>query len=241
MTELTGKTVLVTGASTGIGLETARLLAKAGARVGLAARSTEKLERAVAEIGDNAVAITADVAAPGGVDAMVDAAEDALGPLDIVMPNAGIYLGGDLIEADPDQIERVIRTNILGVFSLVRRVLPGMIERGQGDILVTSSVAGHQMIPWEPVYSPTKHAVQGLVHSLRQQVGKNDVRVMAVAPGVVLNDLWGISDPAEIDRKADAGEGLRSEDVAEAVMFMLTRPRNVTIRDLVILPRSQQI
>ena len=83
--------------------------------------------------------------------------------------------------------------------------------------------------------------MQSFVHGLRQQVGPQNVRVLAIAPGVVLNDLWGISEPDEIDRKAAEGLGLRSEDVAEAALFMLTRPRNVTIRDLVILPRAQQI
>lgn len=241
MLPLQGKVALVTGASSGIGLATARLLAEAGVRVALVARSTDKLQAAAAAIGANALAVTADLARPGEVARVLAEVEAGLGPIDILMANAGIYLAGDVVENDPDAIDSVLATNITAVFQMVRAILPGMIARGGGDILVTSSVAGHQMIRWEPVYSATKHAVQAFVHSVRQQVGPQNVRVLAVAPGIVLNDLWGISDPAEIDRKAGAGEGLRSEDVAEAALFMLTRPRHVTIRDLVILPRAQQI
>ena len=121
--------------------------------------------------------------------------------------------------------------------------LPGLvaIAPGSGDILVTSSISGHQAIHWEPVYSASKHAVQSFVHGVRRQLLTTGVRVGAIAPGLVLNELWGISDPAEIERKANAGAGLRSEDVAEAIVFMLTRPQNVTIRDLVMLPRTQDL
>jgi ribitol 2-dehydrogenase len=116
-----------------------------------------------------------------------------------------------------------------------------MLARGEGDILVTSSVSGHQAIHWEPVYSASKHALQAFVHGLRRQLAGTGVRAGAVAPGIVLNDLLGVSDPAEIADKVARGEGIRSEDVADAVAWMLTRPRHVTIRDLVILPRDQPI
>jgi ribitol 2-dehydrogenase len=116
-----------------------------------------------------------------------------------------------------------------------------MIERKSGDIIVTSSISGHQAIQWEPVYSASKHAVQSFVHGLRRQVAPHNVRVGAVAPGTVLNELWGYRTPAEIEAKVASHEGLRSEDVAEAVLFMLTRPPNVTIRDLVMLPQNQDL
>jgi ribitol 2-dehydrogenase len=119
--------------------------------------------------------------------------------------------------------------------------LPHMIERGTGDVLVTSSVSGHQAIHWEPVYSASKHALQAFVHGIRRQLTGTGVRAGAIAPGIVLNDLWGVSDREEIEAKVTAGEGIRSEDVADAAGYMLTRPRHVTIRDLVILPRDQPI
>ena len=241
MSDVRNKVALITGASSGIGLATAEALAAAGAKVALVARSADKLVAAAERIGPNAVAIPADLTAPDASTALLAEVEAKLGPVDILMANAGVYLAGDLVGNDPAAIDRVLQTNVGAVFQIVRAVLPGMIERGGGDILITSSVAGHQAIPWEPVYSASKHAVQSFTHGLRQQVGPQNIRVQAIAPGIVLNDLWGISDPAEIDAKADAGDGLRSEDVAEAALFMLTRPRNVTIRDLVILPRAQQI
>lgn len=241
MSDVRNKVALITGASSGIGLATAEALAAAGAKVALVARSADKLVAAAERIGPNAVAIPADLTAPDASAALLAEVEAKLGPVDILMANAGVYLAGDLVGNDPAAIDRVLQTNVGAVFQIVRAVLPGMIERGGGDILITSSVAGHQAIPWEPVYSASKHAVQSFTHGLRQQVGPQNIRVQAIAPGIVLNDLWGISDPAEIDAKADAGDGLRSEDVAEAALFMLTRPRNVTIRDLVILPRAQQI
>lgn len=241
MSDVRNKVALITGASSGIGLATAEALATAGAKVALVARSADKLKAAAQRIGPNAMAIPADLTVPEASAALLAEVEAKLGPVDILMANAGVYLAGDLVGNDPAAIDRVLQTNVGAVFQIVRAVLPGMIERGGGDILITSSVAGHQAIPWEPVYSASKHAVQSFTHGLRQQVGPQNIRVQAIAPGIVLNDLWGISDPVEIDTKADAGDGLRSEDVAEAALFMLTRPRNVTIRDLVILPRAQQI
>ena len=144
-------------------------------------------------------------------------------------------------EGDPDAWDRMIGVNVNGVFRTVQAVLPGMIARRSGDVVVTSSISGHQAIHWEPVYSATKHAVQSFVHGVRRQVAPHNVRVGSLAPGMVLNELWGISDPAEIDRRVAAHGGLRSEDVAEALLFMLTRPAHVTIRDLVMLPQNQDL
>ncbi len=123
----------------------------------------------------------------------------------------------------------------------MNRLLPQMIERKSGHVLITSSISGHLAIHWEPVYSASKHAIQSFVHGLRRQVARHGIRVGAVAPGVVLNELWGYRDAAAIEAKVAAREGLRSEDVADAVVFMLTRPAHVTIRDLVILPQNQDI
>jgi ribitol 2-dehydrogenase len=127
------------------------------------------------------------------------------------------------------------------VFRTVRAVLPGMIARRSGDIVVTSSISGHQAIHWEPVYSATKHAIQSFVHGVRRQVAPHNVRIGALAPGIVLNELWGLTDQDEIDRRVSAHQGLRSEDVAEALVFMVTQPPHVTIRDLVMLPQNQDI
>lgn len=238
---LKGKCALVTGASSGIGRATALALAAAGARVALVARSRERLESVAMKAGNGAVVVPADLTQPGAAEAAVDQARAALGKIDILFANAGLYIPGDVAEGDPDKWDELLTVNVNAVFRLVRAVLPEMIAREDGDIIVTSSVSGHQAIQWEPIYSASKHAIQSFVHGLRRQVGPKNVRVGAVAPGVVLNELWGYSDPAAIEAKVASREGLRSEDVADAVLFMLTRPANVTIRDLVILPSNQDI
>ncbi len=131
--------------------------------------------------------------------------------------------------------------NITGVLRTIHAVLPHMRDRGDGDILVTSSISGHVDIPWEPVYSASKHAIQTLVHTLRRQVAPFGIRVGAIAPGMVANELWGITDQADIDRRVAEHTSLRSEDIAQAVVFMLSQPPHVTIRDLVILPQRQDL
>jgi ribitol 2-dehydrogenase len=116
-----------------------------------------------------------------------------------------------------------------------------MMAQRSGDILITSSISGFIDIHWEPVYSASKHAVQGFVHTLRRQVAPYGIRVGAIAPGMVANELWGITEAAEVERLVRERASLRSEDVAEAVVFMLSQPPHVTIRDLVMLPQNQDL
>ena len=240
--ELRGKVVLVTGASSGIGRAMARALAALGAHVALSGRSLPRLEALQAEIGPAAgLVVQADLAEPRDVERMVEATLAQYGRIDVLLANAGLFYPGIAVEADPDQWDQMLSVNVNSVFRAVRAVLPGMIERGQGDIVVTSSISGHQALHMEPVYSASKHAVQAFVHGVRRQVAPSGIRVGSVAPGIVLNELWGYHDQDAIDAKVASREGLRSEDVADAVIFMLTRPRHVTIRDLVILPQNQDI
>ncbi len=242
MTEpLSGKVGLVTGASSGIGLAIARELHGLGATVVIAARSRERLDSAVESVGERCTAVVTDVTRAEDVDRLVGGAIEAHGGIDVLVANAGVYVGGDVWESDPDALDQLLQTNVTGVVRTVRAALPHMVERGSGDVLVTSSVSGHQAIYWEPVYSASKHALQAFVHGVRRQLVGTGVRMGAIAPGVVLNDLWGVADSAEVEEKVARGEGIRSEDVADAVGYMLTRPPHVTIRDLVILPRDQPI
>ena len=239
--KLEGKVALVTGASSGIGRATALALGEMGVKLALVGRSAQKLKAVADRAGGDALVLPADLTEPGAVSQVVDATIERFGRIDIVLPNAGLYIPGDVAEGDPDAWDQLIAVNVNSVFRLARAVLPGMIAQGGGQIVVTSSVAGHQAIHWEPVYSASKHAIQAFVHGLRRQTMKHNIRIGSVAPGIVLNELWGYADPAAIDAKVAAREGLRSEDVADAVLYMLTRPANVTIRDLVILPQTQDI
>jgi ribitol 2-dehydrogenase len=238
---LSKKVAVVTGASSGIGLATARALADAGALLVVAARSTERLEQAARDLDGAATAIPTDVTSTREVDHLLEKTIELHGRIDILIANAGVYVGGDFVASDLTQLLRLLDTNVGGVMRTIHAALQHMIDAGTGDIVVTSSVSGHQAIHWEPVYSASKHAVQALTHGLRRQLIGTGVRIGAVAPGVVLNDLWQVTDAAAVADGVAGGTGLTSEDVADAVLYMLTRPRHINIRDLVMLPINQEI
>ncbi|MFS0734927.1 SDR family oxidoreductase [Microbacterium sp. 1P10UB] len=242
MTQLTDRIALVTGSSSGIGLATTEALVAEGCRVVAVARSEDALERLRAAHPDAVTPVVADVSDPAAGERIVERALAAHGRLDIVLPNAGIYIGGDLAGTSSADIAALVATNVTGVMTLVRAALPHLLERGSGDILVTSSVSGRQDIEWEPVYSASKHAVQSFVHTVRRQTAGSGVRIGAIAPGVVLNPLWGFAhgSPEEAAR-IEERTGIRSSDVADAIVFMLTRPPHVVVRDLVLLPTGQDI
>lgn len=242
MAALDGRVALLTGASSGIGLATAHALVAEGCRVVAVARSADALAALRETAPERVSTIVADVSDAATAQRLVDQTLRDHGRLDIVLPNAGIYVGGDLVEASADDIAGLVATNVTGVMTLVRAALPVLIAQGAGDILVTSSVSGHQDIEWEPVYSASKHAVQSFVHTVRRQTAETGVRVGSIAPGVVLNPLWGFAhgSPEEAERIAER-TGIRSSDVADAIVFMLTRPAHVVIRDLVLLPTGQPI
>lgn len=241
MQPLATKVVIITGASSGIGAATARRLIQQGAKVALAARSKDKLESFANELGPNALAVPTDVTQAPDVSALIDRTLQHFGRLDALFANAGIYIPGEVKDGNPDDWANLMDININGVLRCVHAVLPHMISQQSGDILVTSSISGFVDIHWEPIYSASKHAVQGFVHTLRRQVAKDGIRVGAVAPGRVANELWGFQDEATITQEIKSRSSLRSEDVAEAVVFMLSQPHHVTIRDLVILPQNQDI
>ena len=238
---LQGKVALVTGASSGIGRAMARRLAAEGASIVAVGRSEERLRATADELGTDTLVIPADLTRSQDVEKIVSETHSRFGRIDVLLANAGLYIPGDIMDSEPDSWDELLAVNVNSVFRLIRLALPDMIKRSSGDIIVTSSISGHQVIHWEPIYNASKHAVQAFVHGVRRQVAPHNIRVGAVAPGVVLNELWGVTDPAEVDRRVKEKSGLRSEDVAEAVLFMLTRPAHVTIRDLVILPQRQDL
>jgi ribitol 2-dehydrogenase len=239
--KLAGKVALITGASSGIGRALANMLAGEGVKLALVGRSKERLDEVASGLKPETLVLAADLAKPDEVTRIAEESLARFGRVDILLANAGLYLPGEVTDGDADKWDEMLAVNVNSVFRLVREMLPQMIKRKSGDIIVTSSIAGHQVLRMEAVYSASKHAVQAFVHSLRRQVAKHNIRVGAVAPGTVLNELWGYRSEAEIAEKVATRDGLRSEDVAEAVLFMLTRPPNVTIRDLVILPQNQDI
>lgn len=238
---LTGKVVIITGASSGIGAATARRLAALDCKLTLAARSVDKLNALAAELGPNALAMPTDITNGDEVVQMVAKTVAHFGRIDVLFANAGIYIPGQVAEGDPDAWANLMDVNVDGVLRSVHAVLPHMQAQKSGDILVTSSISGFIDIHWEPIYSASKHAIQGFVHTLRRQVAADGIRVGALAPGMVANELWGFTTQEQIEKQVAAHASLRSEDVAEAVVFMLAQPPHVTIRDLVMLPQNQDL
>jgi len=238
---LLGKVVIVTGASSGIGAATARALTNEGCKLTLAARSADKLRALAEEIGPSALDIPTDVTKGSDVEQMVARTVEHFGRVDVMFANAGIYIPGQAAEGNPDDWANLMNVNIDGVLRCAHAVLPHMIEQKSGDILVTSSISGFIDVHWEPIYSASKHAVQGFVHTLRRQVAAYGIRVGAIAPGMVANELWGMTEPEQIEKQITEHACLRSEDVARAVIFMLSQPPHVTIRDLVMLPQNQDL
>jgi ribitol 2-dehydrogenase len=207
-------------------------------RVAVTARSATRLRELAAELEGDVIVLPADLTDPAQVDRLIDAAIAGLGRLDVLFANAGVYLAGDVIDGNPDDWEKLLALNVSSTFRAIRRVLPHMREIGGGDILATSSISAHQTIPFEPVYSASKHALNAFLYGLRRQVIGHNIRVASISPGTVLNELWGYTDPAEIERKVAAREGLRSEDISDAAVFILSRPGHVVIRDLVVFPQA---
>ncbi len=239
---LSGKVVIITGASSGIGAAVARLLAEYNCKLALAARSADKLQSLAEELKTETLVVPTDVTIPADILRMVTQTIEHFGRVDVLFANAGIYIPGQVDEGDPDAWTNLMNVNVDGVLRCVHAVLPHMKAQQSGDILVTSSISGFIDIHWEPIYSASKHAIQGFVHTLRRQVAKDGIRVGAIAPGAVANELWGFHNAAEIDRVSiQEHDYLRSEDVAQAVAFMLSQPPHVTIRDLVMLPQKQDL
>ncbi len=236
--ELEGKVAAVTGAASGIGLECARTMLAAGAQVVLIDRAADRLATLCAELGDKAIPLVIDLTSPASVGTMMPQILARTGQLDIFHANAGSYVGGDVVTGDPDVWDRMLNLNINASFRAIQAVLPHMVERQTGDILMTSSIAGIVPVVWEPIYTASKFAVQAFVHTVRRQVARHGIRVGAVCPGPVVTALLDDWPKAKMDEALANGSLMMPKEVADAVLFMLTRPRNVTIRDLVILPNS---
>jgi len=232
------KAAAITGAASGIGLECARILIEEGARVVLIDRAEDRLNDLCEELGDQAHPLVVDLLDGPQVSGMLPGIEALVGSLDVFHANAGAYIGGAAAEGDPDQWDRMLNLNINASFRSVRAVLPSMIKRKTGDVIFTSSVAGVVPVVWEPIYTASKFAVQAFLHSTRRQVSEYGVRMGAVLPGPVVTALLDDWPKQKMEEALANGSLMQPREVAEAVLFMLTRPRGVVIRDLVILPNS---
>ena len=233
---LQGQVAAVTGAASGIGLASASMLVRAGAQVVLVDRDARALAQACERLGDRAHPLVLDLLDAAECAELLPRALALGGQLDILHANAGLYIGGDLVDADPAAIDRMLNLNVNVVMKNVHAVLPHMIGRGRGDVLVTSSLAAHYPTPWEPVYAASKWAIHCFVQTVRRQVFKHGLRVGSVSPGPVITSLLADWPPEKLAEAKAAGSLIDADEVAEVLLFMLTRPRGVTIRDVVMMP-----
>lgn len=238
MSDLSGKVVAITGAASGIGLACAQACLEAGAKVALVDRDAAALEKVCAGLGPDAVPVVVDLLDKDSVATMLPQILERCGRLDVFHANAGAYIGGDAVEGDPDAWDHVLNLNINAAFRSIHAVLPHLARQGSGDVILTSSVAGVIPVVWEPIYTASKHAVQAFTHTVRRQMSEHNVRVGAVLPGPVVTALLDDWPKAKMDQALAEGSLMQPKEVADCVVFMLTRPANVTIRDLVLLPNA---
>jgi ribitol 2-dehydrogenase len=236
--ELEGKVAVVTGAASGIGLASAQALLAAGARVVMVDRDENALSAHRSKHGEAVVPLVLDLLDAKACATLLPRVLESAGRLDILHANAGTYVGGDLVDADNDAIDRMLTLNVNVVMKNVHDVLRHMIEQRTGDIIVTSSLAAHYPTPWEPVYASSKWAINCFVQTVRRQVFKHGIRVGAISPGPVISALLADWPPEKLQEARDSGSLLEASEVAEVILFMLTRPRGMTIRDVVMMPTN---
>jgi|TARA_B110000967_G_scaffold122910_1_gene125401 ribitol 2-dehydrogenase len=235
---LSGKVAAVTGAASGIGLACAKMLLNAGAKVVFIDRDVDKLHSLCDELGAEAYPLEIDLMVGEIVSSMTPRILKLAGGLDIFHANAGSYVGGKITDGDPNAWDQMLNLNINSTFRSIHAVLPHMVKQNSGDIILTSSIAGVVPVHWEPIYTASKFAVQAFAHTLRRQVINDGIRVGAVLPGPVVTALLDDWPKEKMDEALASGSLMQPEEVADAVLFMLSRPRNVTVRDIVILPTS---
>lgn len=233
---LVGKRAAITGAASGIGRASTLAMVAAGAHVVAVDRDADALRRLRDDAGPALLPLPLDLLDPAGCATLLPRILELAGGLDIFHANAGLYLGGDLLHADPAAIDRTVSLNVAVVMKNVRDALAHMVAAGTGDIVVTSSLAAHFPTPWEPVYAASKWAIDCFVQTTRRQVFRHGIRMGAISPGPVATALladW----PAEKLAEARANATLlEPAEIAEIILFTLTRPRHMTIRDVVVLP-----
>ncbi len=247
MTNLAGRTVVVTGASAGIGRAVALAFGAAGCRLVLAARRREKLaelERALRERhGAESLAIELDVRDRGAVESTLGALPPAWSEVDLLINNAGLGRGLDkLQEGNPDEWDEMIDTNVKGLLYVTRALLPGMVARKRGHVINIGSVAGREVYPGGNVYCASKFAVKALTRALKVDLLGTPIRVSTIDPGMVETDFSVVRFRGDEERAAKVYQGLKAlsaEDIADIALWIAARPPHVDITELVVMPTAQ--
>lgn len=246
MQKLLNKIVLITGASSGIGLQCAKLFASLGARIILCARRVDKLEALAQELSNqfhtDYLILPLDVRDKEAVRNRLEALPDAWKAIDILVNNAGLALDTlTLQEGIVDHWDTMIDTNVKGLLYVTRAVMPGMVERDCGHIINIGSIAGHACYPLGNVYVATKHAVHALSKSMRLDMLGSTVRVTEIAPGAVETEFSEVrwNDKQRAKEFYEGFAPLTAEDIADAVVYCATRPKHVDIEEMIIMPTAQ--
>ncbi len=249
---LAATVALVTGASSGIGSATAQRLASLGASLGLVARRGDRLEALAAQVrdaGGAALPVESDVTRRSDAEAAIQRVVDEFGRLDIVINNAGVMLLGPVMDAPVEEWERMVQVNVLGLLYTAKAALPHLLEaagqdpRRVSDLVNISSVAGRQVRLGSGVYNATKHGVGAFSESLRQEVTARHVRVSLIEPGAVDTELAGHNRPEVLEgmqQRFARMQRLEADDIADAIAYVVTRPRHVAVNEVLIRPTDQE-
>lgn len=244
------RVAVITGASSGIGLSTAKLLAARGAKVALLARRKEVLDQAVSEIraaGGEALALVVDVTDQASVDAAAAAVEQAYGPANLVFNNAGVMLPGAIEAGETGAWAQQIDLNVTGVMRVISAFVPQLLKSAEqgvvADLVNTSSIAAQNIYPYFAVYSGTKAYVSHLSRHLRAELGPKNIRVSLIEPGITETELqghWTFQGAKDwFAGAAQSMELLQPQDVAEVVGFLATQPKHVNLQQVVVMPTKQ--
>lgn len=245
MSQISGKSIIITGASSGIGEATAKMLAEQGAKLMLAARRADKLDKLVAEIkaaGGTAAYQVVDVTKQSQVQALAEETLKQYGKIDVMVNNAGIMPLSRLDQLLVEEWDRTIDINIKGVLYGIAAVLPAMQKAQSGHIINISSVAGHLVFPNAAVYCGTKYAVRAITEGLRQEIGK-DIRCTIISPGAVATELTNhITDETAAKGANQLYEiAIGAEAVASAIAYAIEQPKEVDINEILLRPTAQQL
>ncbi|HET7480823.1 MAG TPA: SDR family oxidoreductase [Rubrobacteraceae bacterium] len=235
------RTAIITGASSGIGEATARLLAQNGYNVVLAARRADRIEALATALGQRALAVPTDITDPAACEDLVTRAVERFGALDLLVNNAGIGLYSTIADADPEDWRRMFDVNVLGALCCTRAAIRHMIPHGSGDVVFISSVAGRR-VPnaYGTVYAATKHALSAITGGLRMEVEGKNIRVISVEPGLVRTEFPNNSYSSAAEYYAQKEYApLEAGDVAEAVLYAVSQPRSVSVDEVLLRPTDQ--